>query len=161
MEPERREDEIKRDRIDEIAGSYSDLHAKYLQFNKQVRMILVCLMALVVACFVVEGLLIAANGRRTNDVHSLAAQAKALAVEIQDNRRNLFIDQCRETNQRNANTIEQLHREVKQGERTADLARKAEIKASITGTIQLINALVPSRPNCVTYADQQLAQKQP
>jgi hypothetical protein len=86
--------------------------------------------------------------RDTNDKLEREVQTnRRLGLAIQDQRRNLISDSCKEQNDRNRNTKNALRIQAAIDERNAPPEARAEIRRRRDVTFLLIDALVPVK-NC-------------
>jgi hypothetical protein len=162
MSEERRQDGEKRDRVSAMQGEYralaernwnriNETYAAWRRSNRWVRWLLALLAVVQIATGITVGLLEADSSRT-------AGRAQQLAVAIQQERHDNLLQACQDSNRRHDKTLGRLQTVVADAEKRQP-ARKAEIDASVSGTILLIDALAPKTANCEARADAAVRKK--
>lgn len=82
-----------------------------------------------------------------------AITAVSLSNQIQQQRFEAVVTNCREVNRRHDNTVRTLTILVAEARKKASPQRAAQLKQSIASTTLLIDALAPKRADCVAYAN--------
>lgn len=155
---DRRLDLESRKRVAELEEHYSEA-LKALRTGQRLALI----GQAIVAVFVIAALAIAAvSYGRTNDTANegkeTAELAAATAKQTNADRRNNIVRSCRESNDANRETTRKLDALLAERATAPDAtdADRERLRESRDGTVALINALRPYRPDCGAVADEQV-----
>jgi hypothetical protein len=108
------------------------------------RIVLWCVSFVLVVLFALGGVTFYLRGQE----QTRAAEAKRLAVSIQESRIEIIRSSCVEGNRRHDATIRTLEARIREVLKSATPAQRERILASRASTIALINALAPKQ-DCV------------
>lgn len=136
-----------RDRIDDLVRRYAALDRRVSRYLRAL-VVLFCVSALVFTY------LLAVNADRAKEARDLARTNRVLTRQIQIERARNVRDACAQTNARHDKTIVTLDRLLKRAAKTASPERLRQMKDSRTGTVLLIEALVPKRDCAQLVRDQ-------